>query len=284
MIGKRHLKRLVKKQKSEINKRIAENPRKNMCCVLMEDENSENARRVAASGSDSVNSENRIVELKPKTLESKLKDWFQECTPSFRCCASLLNILKSENLNVPLSVRSLLDHPEKCVVRTVSPGQYIHIGVKIQLEKLANEILQENPTAVNLDIGIDGLPLFKSSQVALWPILGRVANIRCKTVILIGCYVGKKKPSNIEVYLHDFVEEINVLSVDGISLNDVSYKVVIRAFICDTPARSYICGVKGHNALNGCSKCHQKGKRVQNVTTFSSIPGNPRLDLEFVTR
>lgn len=149
---------------------------------------------------------------------------------------------------------------------------------------MIEEIIEEELEEVQLNVGIDGLSLFKSSLVGLWPILGRVSNLKRKPVFLIGSYVGDKKPYIVDVYLHDFVEEVKYLSTNGFLCKNNSINVLIRAIICDTPARSYVCGIKGHTALNGCSKCTQKGQRIRNVIVFSSFTGDLRTDTGFANR
>lgn len=43
-------------------------------------------------------------------------------------------------------------------------------------------------------------------------------------------------------------------------------------------------GTLGHNALNGCKKCTQVGRRSNNVTTFSDTVGIPITDVAFRNR
>ena len=54
---------------------------------------------------------------------------------------------------------------------------------------------------IELNIGIDGLPLFKSSSVQLWPILGKVLNLKIKCIFPIGIYCGNKKSANFDNFL-----------------------------------------------------------------------------------
>lgn len=187
-----------------------------------------------------------------------------------KSCNSLLKILSDNSLDVSSSVGGLIGQKEKCVIRTVAPGEYVHIGLERQLEK-AKDLLQQH-SILELDIGIDGLPLFKSSAIGLWPILGKIVNEPSVSIFVIGTYVGKSKPHNVDSFLHDFVEEIK-------SINQGEFfKIKIRAFICDAPARSFICGTKGHIAINGCHWCCQRGNRIGHRTSFSSCAGPRRTD------
>lgn len=100
----------------------------------------------------------------------------------------------------------------------------------------------------------------------------------------MGSYVGPSKPYDINLFPHDFINEIKYLSENGLNFKTYNIKIKIRAFSCNAPARSFVCGVKGYNSLSGCHKCNQKGKSIQHVTTFSSSIGNLRSDDDYTQR
>lgn len=116
---------------------------------------------------------NTIDENATQNLRQKLQDCFAKYSPSVDCCNNLLNILKSKGFNVPTSVGGLMKYKRNSCIRTVSPGEYIHIGLRNQLMKANNILFQHLDSKIMIDIGIDGLPLYKSSNVGLWPILGK---------------------------------------------------------------------------------------------------------------
>ncbi|XP_075158457.1 uncharacterized protein LOC142231716 [Haematobia irritans] len=189
-----------------------------------------------------------------------------------------------EKLNVPKSLSGLLKRqPERTYFRTVSPGKYYHLGLQKQIEKIPVSLIA-TINKIEIDIGIDGLPLFKSSQMNAWPILGKIVNLNQTGVFLIGCYIGNKKPHNVDCFLHDFIYEAKHLKENGIFMNGRLIYVEIRAFICDSPARAFICDIVGHNSLNGCIKCYQKGIRIEHVTVYSSYISQLRTDDDFKQR
>lgn len=61
---------------------------------------------------------------------------------------------------------------------------------------------------IELAIGVDGLPIVKSSESCLWPILGRVVNIPGNNTFLIGMYHGNEKPMDANDYMSDFIDEM----------------------------------------------------------------------------
>ncbi|KAI8115826.1 hypothetical protein CVS40_12021 [Lucilia cuprina] len=171
-----------------------------------------------------------------------------------------------------------------CVKRTVAPDSYIHLGVERNLLKIVDVIKKLHKKEIVFYIGIDDLPLFKSSSVRLWPILARIVNMPMINVFLLGNYVGIQKPHDIKLFLHDFVKEMKNLIKSGFKFETYNIKIKIRAFLCDALAQSFVCVVKGHNALNECNKCDQIGKSVMKVTTFLTSVGKLRSDEDFRQR
>lgn len=187
-------------------------------------------------------------------------------------------------MDVPLSLHGLLKEKNlKTIIRTVSPGSYYHLGLKKPLQKLSQSLLNDYET-ISVDVGIDGLPLYKSSSVSLWPILCKIINIPNIDVFLVGCFLGNKKPSDVDNYLHDFIYEIKDFMENGIILHGRKMQLQVRAFICDAPARAFLCNIVGHNSFIGCIKCYQVGTRVNNVNTFSSFSAVLRTDEDFYNR
>lgn len=274
MVGRRQTNNLIKKEKE-----------KNKLALLCASSSSErNEEDLEDQISNFEQFEHGETVWKENCLREQLKEWVLKYHPTTESTRALLKILNDKHSEIPLSVVALVGKYQPVVIRTVAPGTYFHIGIKYNLSKIAEQIKSEGINEIVLDIGIDGLPLYKSSETGLWPILGRIVNMPMVKVFLIGSYVGEKKPLNIDLYLHDLIYELQLLKEDGFSYADFKINIKIRAFVCDTPARSYICGIRGHNSLNGCSKCDQKGVSISRVTTFSTTSGNLRTDDDFQHR
>ena len=79
---------------------------------------------------------------------------------------------------------------------------------------------------------------------------------------VIGVFCGKSKPSDLQAYLYDFIQELKQLNEDGIFITSCNktVKVKVDCFICDAPARSFLKQCKGHNAYSGCERCVQHGQ------------------------
>ena len=68
---------------------------------------------------------------------------------------------------------------------------------------------------IKLNVNIDGLPLFKSSFLKMWPILGMFL---CD-ILIVASYCGKSKPHPVDDFLKGFVLEVKHLCVAGIAFN-----------------------------------------------------------------
>lgn len=55
----------------------------------------------------------------------------------------------------------------------------------------------------------------------------------------------------------------------GFMWKNSNFKISLRALICDAPAKSFVCGTKGHTGYSGCSKCMQEGEYIKNSHRIS---------------
>ena len=118
----------------------------------------------------------------------------------------------------------------------------------------------------------------------VWPILGRLKEYPNMDPFVIGLYSCTNKPSSVETYLHDFVEEIKVLHTDGFEYCDQRIKVRLDAVICDAPARAFVKAVKGHSGYSACERCIQSGVHTGGSggkMTFPEIKSPLRTDVQF---
>lgn len=74
-------------------------------------------------------------------------------------------------------------------------GQYCHFGLQNALKKMLdeyNKVSGRMTVSLDIFINIDGLPISKSSNSALWPIL--CSDTVLKSVFIVGAYYGQTKP------------------------------------------------------------------------------------------
>ncbi|KAA0702512.1 hypothetical protein E1301_Tti021314 [Triplophysa tibetana] len=103
-----------------------------------------------------------------------LAEWAAEYNISQNALSALLKNLRQKGLNVPLDARTLMSTVRKCDVKNIAGGSYYHFGIKnsIQVELASLDFdLRDLTDTLTLRVNIDGLPLFRSNNVSLWPIL-----------------------------------------------------------------------------------------------------------------
>lgn len=61
--------------------------------------------------------------------------------------------------------------------------------------------------------------------------------------MVIAIWCGFSKPNSLTEYLQPFVDELNYLIRNGITINDYQINLSIRCFICDAPARAFLKGM-----------------------------------------
>lgn len=207
------------------------------------------------------------------TSSSSIKDdlckWIIECNVPQSTANKLLYLMKQREIintnELPWDTRTLLATPRSISsIRIVEPGQYYHFGLASGIIRHASS----NMTEIKIIIGIDGLPIAKSSNSQLWPILAYISNDTTKTVFPVGIYHGYAKPKDSNDFLVDFISEAKELVTNGIILNNCNIKVSFGAFICDSPAKAFVLKLKGHSGFSSCTRCIQVGEHYLNRVCY----------------
>jgi len=213
------------------------------------------------------------INFKPSDdIKYLIRKWAIEFNIPQIALNKLLSVLKQHkcfNFLLPLDSRTLMQNNNKqlgiSTLKTIEPGSYYHFGIEngIKLNMVNNVI---NISTIEIAVGIDGLPLFKSSSDQFWPILAYIhPNGR---VFPIGIYCGKDKPSDSNKFILDFVEEAKLLTQNGIKINGKMYSFRVNVLCCDAPAKSFVLRTKGHSGFSSCSRCEHEGEYIQNRVCF----------------
>lgn len=224
----------------------------------------------------SISSSNFKSEDKSDELKSDLVDWALSNNITHRALSQLLHILQKHFKSLPGDARTLLKTKQAVCTKSIAGGEYYHMGIANGINKmlLENKCTCIKDAVIKIQINIDGLPIYKSSNTQLWPILGKLHNsvelfgsvVNIKPIV-IGIYQGKQKPSDVHEYLNEFIQEAKILETVGIVHADNCHHMFkLSAFICDMPARSFIKCVKGHGGYSGCDRCTQLGVYHGKVT------------------
>lgn len=118
----------------------------------------------------------------------------------------------------------------------------------------------------------DGIPLYTSAKVKLWPIFLAINEIPLcqrfsrENMVLVWIWQGKESPPFLQ-YMNAFGEEMCSLYEDGIpvSIGDSIMNVKLGIFvgIVDLQAKGYILNMTMHNGESGCCTCEEPGKTVK---------------------
>ena len=159
-------------------------------------------------------------------LMTSLKYWATNYSISLVALSSLLCILKTFHPTLPKDGRTLLGTQKHVPTTKIEGGEYYHFGiVKGVLSRLACLSLPATLTTFNLQFNIDGLPLFKSSKLQFWPILGCLKCDYSKSPFVVGIFCGLCKPKSVSEYLEQFVKDLQNVVSNGISYNGKLFNV-----------------------------------------------------------
>lgn len=179
----------------------------------------------------------------------------------------MLGILKDTGLEVPKDSRTLLKTPRQIQTEDKCGGQYVYLGIECSVVKIIARNIKflESSNSVDLLVNIDGVPLFKSSNTQLWPIICRFSDF---DPFVVAVFCGVHKPNSVEDFLEDFLAEYTELQRKQITVNGHKIHVHIKAFVCDAPARAFLKCIKGHNGYDCCERCTIKGEYKNRRVVF----------------
>ena len=157
-------------------------------------------------------------------------------------------------------------------------GDFIYFGIEAGLLNLLSQNIDlRSLTCLKLIANIDGLPIFKSTGAQFWPILLNLNGL----VFLVALYYGYQKPTPVEEYLEEFLNELTVLTREGVQIFGKQYEVKLKCFVCDAPARSYLKGIVNHTGYYSCERCTIKGECASRVVFNELGEQEPRTDEKF---
>lgn len=243
---------------------------------------------ICSSTSETDDNCTESSQLQPATaselsFRQELKLWATKNKCQQSSLNELLDLLRRQGHELPKDAQTLLETPRNGPLDPVLPkcgGQYIYFGIEQGITRNLSEYPKnaQHLTSIELLINIDGLPLFKSCSQQFWPILGQFNNL---DVFVIALFYGTSKPSSVDEYLHDFLEEFDIIKSDGISYEERKYEVKLRCFCCDAPARSFLKCIVGHTGYSACERCVIKGIWNGRVVFDMDLNVAPRTDEQF---
>jgi len=180
--------------------------------------------------------------------------------------ADIANQLKElfERPGIWEAIQEGWDIPESDVISDIKSGS------EYRKLRQAGEFLH-NQNNVTFSTFTDGVPLFKSSSISLWPVYLLINELPPKerflnrNMILWGIWQGNGKP-NMVSFLKPLVQDLEHLYHEGFEFvhqgKTIRSKAMLIIMTMDLQARAYILQMTHHNGEYGCLYCLQKGETV----------------------
>ncbi|KAB0804565.1 hypothetical protein PPYR_01535 [Photinus pyralis] len=242
---------------------------------------------------DCTSDEFDATKLSPDVLKTVrfLRHWALTDNVSHSTLSKLCKGLKTVHpqcfAGLPTDARTILKTPRisNLNITTVPPGEYFHVGLKVQIN-LALSLLSQPVSYIYTLFNVDGLPLFKSSKGELWPILMEVkSSPQLKNKVFpIGIYFGDGKPHDLNLFLTPFLNELMDVLQNGIIFDHRKILVQLLGFCCDAPAKAFILGTIAHTGFSSCTRCTVTGETFENRRIFPKLNCAPRTDADFRNR
>ncbi len=127
------------------------------------------------------------------------------------------------------------------------------------------------PEHIGVFFNTDGISVFKSSRLTVWPIYLALASLppsirmNKDNLIITSFWVGHSKPP-MELFLPLLTKELERLNTVGVSVHTPSGPKTIRLKplfgVFDLVAKAPVMNIKQFNGVNGCPTCLHPGVRV----------------------
>lgn len=102
---------------------------------------------------------------------------------------TFLKILNPVCPDLPKDSRTLLNTPMYIEVSDLDTGKIVYLGLQSEIQKRIKLFSQSSDKEIKLSFNIDGLPLFKSSNTQLWPILALIKKLPMYWTICCGSFL-----------------------------------------------------------------------------------------------
>ena len=192
----------------------------------------------------------------------------------------LFDLFRRQGHRLPKDARTLLQTPKKVATVEKCGGHYAYFGLASGIVKILAQNRGFREDSIGIFLNIDGVPRFKSTNMQMWPILCSFHNF---APFIAAMYCGKAKPNKPEEYLSDFLTELEQLLRDGIVHGQKTLRLIVKAFVCDAPARAFLKCIKNHNSYYACKRCTIRGTYIDGrVFLGATEPGiTLRSEVEF---
>jgi len=131
----------------------------------------------------------------PLSLVESLASWSVQFAVSLVALTALLSLLRLYHPELPMDAQTILNTKTEYKIQQKCGGLYHYRGILTAMHNTLNQLIENiaDGFTFRLQINIDGLPLFKSSNLQLWPILGLFLSVPMKEPVVIGGFLVVQK-------------------------------------------------------------------------------------------
>ena len=231
---------------------------------------------ITGSSADSSDTEDGAELLVKRNNSDKLARCAIEYGLNVTQVNGVSKLLSDFGISVFKDARTIMKTPTS----KLNDENLVHFGLADGLFRKIINGIESGSCIINLQFNIDGVPVYRSSKKALWPILCRVVNANDKKPFCVSCFCGTSKP-DFSDYLMSFIDEFNNLHDNGLRVHDKHYTIKLLCIICDAPARSALKDITAHTGYSACERCETRGIRFQGRQTFQDFDAPLRTDSSF---
>lgn len=161
------------------------------------------------SGNDTELEDVGDIEAYVSTLDFKLRKWAVQFNITLMALTFLLKILKAYgHISLPQDARTLLKTPRTVKTTTIGSGRMWYRDLKQKLSEICK--LKKWTDALELELHIDGLPLYRSPIYEFWPIQCSIKGLIMKP-FLVGLHYSVGKPESLELFLRLLLNDLRDL-------------------------------------------------------------------------
>jgi len=138
-------------------------------------------------------------------------------------------------------------------------------------KQIVNEF-QGSDVVLTALLNTDGVNLYSSSKIELWPIflaineLNPKARFSRENLLLIGIWQGKGKPA-FKLYFKSISVQLNSLNTEGIQITidslNITVKMKVLCGVFELPAKASILNMMYFNGQYACITCEEPGHSVK---------------------
>lgn len=165
----------------------------------------------------------------------EFRQWAATNNVTHKCINDLIPIIKEKYPFLNKDARTILGTPRSMEMIHLYNGDMIHLGLEKGLLEKFNEGFNtmngSTDIEIQLQVNIDGIPLFHSSSVEIWPILVRSLSLKNCTPFAVPIFCGTGKPCPLDIFLDSFMQECSALLENGIRFQGRVHKIRIAFFM-----------------------------------------------------